>query len=106
MARSTDGGIKIESQRIDFGKDRRGAHLEHGVGDRDKSERWNDDLVTFANAECEQCQVQACGAGTDGDGVGDRVIPRQRRFEGRELRPEAQVRRAQNGCDGVDLCLV
>ena len=105
MARSTAGGIEIEGDAVDLRKDGRGAHLQDGIGHGDKSEGGNDDLVALADAQGEQSQMQAGGAGADGYGVGHGVIVGQCGFKGRQFRAEAEVRRAQNGGDGIDLRL-
>ena len=85
MARSTAGRIKVESDRVDLRKDRRGAHLEDRVGDRDEGEGGHDDLVALADAQSEQSQMQARGAGADGDGVGHGVVGGERGLKGRQF---------------------
>ena len=96
------GGREVEGDGIDVGEDGRGADVEDGVGDGDEGEGGNDDFVAFADAESEQGHVQAGGAAADGDGVGDGVVVGEGGFEGGEFGAEAEVRRAQDGGDGVD----
>ena len=97
--------IEIERDGIDLGKDRRRATLEHGVSHSYKGERGHDDLVALADAQRKQRQMQTGGAGADGHGVIHGVIRGQRGFKGRELGAQAEVRRAQDGGDGIDLRL-
>ena len=105
MARSTAAGIEVECHGVDLRKDWRGADLENRVGHGDKSEGGHDDLVALADAQRKQSEMQTGGAGADGYGVGHGVIGGQRGFKGRKLGAEAEVRRAQNGGDGIDFGL-
>jgi hypothetical protein len=50
--------IKIQSDGIDFGEDRRSTHLKHRIGNGHKGERGNDDLVAFAHPQHQQCEMQ------------------------------------------------
>ena len=99
------GGVEIEGDGIDLRKDRRGAHLKHGVGHGDKGKGRQDDFVALADAQREQRQMQAGCAGTDGYSVLNAVIRGQLRLERRELRTPAKMRRAQDGSNGRDLGL-
>jgi hypothetical protein len=96
------GGIEIEGEGVDVGEDGRSADVEDGVGDGDKGERGDDDLVAFTDAEDEQGQMKAGGAGADGYGVRDGVVLGQCGFKSRQFGAEAEVRGAQDGGDGVD----
>ena len=104
-ARSTASGERLSVTGVDFSEDWRGANLENCVGYGDEGEGWDDDLVAGADAEGEQSQVQARGAGAYSNGVGDGVILGKFGFKGWEFRAEGQVGRAEDGGDGVDLGL-
>ena len=98
-------GFEIERDGIDLDEDRRRAHLKHRVDHGYEGKRGDDDLVALAHPQSEQSQMEARGAGTDGDGVGDAVVGGQLRFKSGEFRTQAKVRRAQNGGDCIDLGL-
>src|ERR1039458_562174 len=59
------GGREVEGDGVDLRKDGRGADLEDRVGYCNECERGNDDLVAFADAEGEQSEMKAGGAGAD-----------------------------------------
>jgi hypothetical protein len=80
-------------------------HLEDRIGYGDESERGHDDFVALADAQGEQSKVQASGAGADADGMGHGVVGGQCCLKRRQFGTHAEVRRAQNGGDGVDLGL-
>jgi len=103
---SLDGTRReVERDGVDVGEDWRCAHLENRVGYSDEGKGWDDDFVALADAEGEQGQMQARGAGAYGNGVGDGVKLGECGFKGREFGAERQVRRAEDGGDCVDLRL-
>jgi len=53
----------------DVGEDHTGAGVEDGVGRRDEGERWDDNLVAWANAEGYAGQVQGFGGVGDAEAV-------------------------------------
>jgi len=98
-------GIEVQGDGINLREDRRGAHLKNGIGDGDEGEGRDDHLVAFADAEDEQSQMKACGAGADGYCMRNGVICGKCGFEGGEFGTQAEVRSAENGGDGVDFCV-
>jgi hypothetical protein len=100
-----DVGREVERDGVNFSEDWRGANLENCVGNGDEGEGWDDDLVEGADAQGEQSQVQARGAGAYSNGVRDGVILGEFGFKGWEFGAERQVGRAEDGGDGVDLGL-
>ena len=61
------GGVEAEVVGLDVGEHRRRAGERDRVGRRREGERRHDDLVARADAGGEQAEVQARGAGVDGD---------------------------------------
>jgi hypothetical protein len=60
-------GIEAEAVGLDVGEDRRGAGERHRVRRRGERERRDDHLIARADAGGQQAEVQARGAGVDGD---------------------------------------
>ena len=99
------GGIEVEGDGVNLGKDGRGANLENCVGHGHKCKGGHDYLVAFADAEREQSEMETGGAGADGYGIGHGVISGQGGFKGWKLGSKAEVRRTQNCGDGIDFGL-
>ena len=97
--------IEIQCRGIDIDKNGRGALHANRIGGGDKGERGNDDLVTCADAEAANTQMQPAGAGVDGDGVLCSNIVGSGVLKGLELRTEAELRCAQNIRHRLDLGL-
>ena len=98
-------GFEIERDGIELDEDRRRAHLKHRVDHGYEGKRGDDDLMALAHPESEQREMEARGAGTNGDCVVDTMPGCQLRFKSSEFRTQAKVRRAQDRADGCDLLL-
>ena len=87
--------VDIEGLGIDIDEHRRGADVEDRLGGGDEGERGGDDLVAFADASGDQCQVQGVGAGGAADSMGTAQVGSGFFLEGTHVGAEDELGRFQ-----------
>ena len=96
-------GLDVEGRAVDVGEHRRRAAVENGVGGRHPSERGHDHLVTRADAEGGEPEVEPGRTGGDGERMGNAVARGKGFLEGRHLGSLREPARREGFADRMPL---